>query len=76
MDEGLQLLRSVASAFSKSREQQGSGNGLLAKIFRVWTAGGKLDGLFRPAKSLLIFAVQQLYGYQHFVSRAGRRRRA
>ena len=71
MDEGLQLLRGVASAFSKSGEQQGSGNRLLAKILRVGTVGGKLDGLLRAAESLLIFAVQQLHGHQHLVSRVG-----
>ncbi len=71
MDEGLQLLRGVASALSKSGKQQGSGNRLLAKILRVGTVGGKLDGLLRAAKSLLIFAVQQLYRHQHLVSRVG-----
>src|ERR1700733_14330006 len=69
MDEGLQLLRSVVSTFSKSGKQQGSGNRLLAKILRVGTVGGKLDNLLRATKSLLIFAVQQLRRHQHFVSR-------
>src|SRR5271156_5190526 len=71
MDERLQLLRGVASTFSESGEQQGSGNGLLTKVLRIGTAGGKLNSLIRAAKSLLIFAVQQLDGHQHLVSRPG-----
>src|SRR5271154_5460384 len=71
MDKGLELLRSVASTFSKNGEQHGSGNGLLAKILRVGTIGGKLNRLFRAVKFLLIFAVQQLHRHQHSVSRFG-----
>ena len=64
-------MRCVLPTLSQGGQKQGSGDCLLAKIFRVGTVGGKLDGLFRTEKLLLISGVQQLDGHQHLVSRVG-----